>query len=192
MSYLPTNGLPIIEEDEATGEVAEIYDEIKRTMQLPFIPNIVKTIAASPEMLAFFWKFWSASVEFRTLPDALVSMIDYTISTRSNCTYCSATSELTCRTLGIEEDTLYKLIKDLENLNPERVQAIIDFAIKVAHHPQELVREDYERVRDQGVTDAEIVEIIITAAAGVLSDIVADALQVDVDNMVSIALDQMR
>jgi alkylhydroperoxidase family enzyme len=99
---------------------------------------------------------------------------------------------LTCRTLGIEEDTLHKLIKDLENLNPERVQAIIDFAIKVAHHPQELVREDYERVRDQGVTDAEIVEIIITAAAGVLSDIVADALQVDVDNMVSIALDQMR
>lgn len=192
MPYLPTNGLPIIEEDEATGEVAEIYAEMKSNLQLPFIPNIVKTIATSPEMLAFFWKLWFASIEYRTLPDALVSMMDYTISTRSNCTYCSASSELTCRTLGVDEDTLHKLIMDLENLNPERVQAIIDFALKVAKHPQELGREDYDRVREQGVTDGEIVEIIMTAAMGVFTDIIADALQVDVDNMIAMALDEMR
>jgi hypothetical protein len=54
------------------------------------------------------------------------------------------------------------------------------------------VREDYDRVRDQGVTDGEIVEIIKTAAFAVLTDIVADALQVDVDNMISMALNQMR
>ena len=192
MAYLPTNGLPLIEEEEATGEVAEIYNEIKSALQLPFIPNIVKPIAASPEMLTFFWKLWFASIEYRTLPDALVSMIDYTISTKSNCTYCSASSELTCRTLGIDEDTLHKLIQDLENLNPERVQAIIDFALKVAKHPQELVRADYDRVRDHGVTDAEIIEIIMIAAMGVFSDIVADALQVDVDSMITMALDEMR
>jgi uncharacterized peroxidase-related enzyme len=172
--------------------VTELYEELKRDLQLPIVPNIVKAMASSPEMLAFFGKLWTASVEHRTLPDALVSMIDYTISTRSNCTYCSASSELTCRTLGVDEDTLYKLVKDLENLNPERVQAIIDFALKVAKHPQELVRQDYDRVREQGVTDGEIVEIILTAAMGVFTDIVADALQVDVDNMITTALDQMR
>src|SRR5210317_1224172 len=98
-------------------------------------------------------------------------MIKYTISTKSNCTYCSVSHELNCRTLGVDQDTLDKLIKDLSNLNPERIQAIIDFAWKVAKHPQELVREDFDKVRAQGVTDGEIVEIIITAAVSVLSDI---------------------
>ena len=35
-----------------------------------------------------------------------------------------------------------------------------------------------------GVTDAEIVEIVMIAAAAVLSDIIADALKIEVDPMV--------
>jgi hypothetical protein len=35
MNYLPISGLPMIEEDEATEEVAQIYAEIKRDMQVP-------------------------------------------------------------------------------------------------------------------------------------------------------------
>lgn len=192
MEYLPTNGLPIIEEHEANDEVAVIYSSIKRDLQLPFLPNIVKAMAVSPESLTYFWKMWVASIEYRTLPESLTSMISFTIATKSECTYCSASNELTCRTLGVDEDTLDKLVRDLSSVNPERIQAIIDFALKVAKHPQELVREDYDRVRDQGVTDAEIVEIIITAAISVFSDIVADALQVDVDTTISAALEEMR
>jgi alkylhydroperoxidase family enzyme len=185
MAYLPTNGLPIIEEEEATGEVAEIYDELKRGLQIPFVPNLVKPMASSPEMLAFFTKYSIASQEYHTLPQLLVSMINHTISTTSNCLYCSASCELSCRTLGIDPDTLEKLTQDLPNLTPERIQAIIDFALRVARHPQELVRE-------QGVTDGEIVEIIITAASSVMSDIIADALQVHVDDRIAVALDQMK
>ena len=192
MAYLPTNGLPIIEEDEATGEIAELYEVFKRDLQLPVVPNILKALAASPEMLNHFGRFWVNSVEYRTLPESLTSMISYTIATKSNCTYCSASYELTCRTLGIDQDTLDKLIKDLANLNPERVQAIIDFSLKVAKHPQELVKADFDKVREQGVTDGEIVEIIITAAASVMTDILADALQIDVDSMITMALEEMR
>jgi uncharacterized peroxidase-related enzyme len=192
MAYVPKNGLPFIEEEEATGEVAEIYEEMKREMQMPFVPNMMKVLAGSPEALTFSWKMVFASVQHRTLPDALISMISYTISTKSNCLYCSSGNELTCRMLGVDQDTLDKLVKDLENLNPERVQAIIDFALKVAEHPQELVRADYDKVRDQGVMDNEIVEIIVTAAAAVYADIVADALQIEVDGMTQMALEQMR
>ncbi|MBE2220032.1 MAG: hypothetical protein IAF02_00745 [Anaerolineae bacterium] len=192
MAYLPTNGLPYIEEEEATGEVAERYDKIKRDFQMPFVPNMIKAMAASPEMLALFSATSSAFIEYQTLPESLSSMIKYTIATKSDCTYCSASNELSCRTLGIDHDTLDKLINDLSNLNPERVQVIIDFSLKVAKHAQELTLEDFDRVRDQGVTDGEIIEIIMTAAYSVFVDILADALQVDVENMVSMALDQMR
>lgn len=192
MPYLPTNGLPFIEEDEATGEVAEIYGEFKRDLQTPFVPNVFKAMASSPEMLAFACKFWVMREEYRTLPESLSSMISYTIAEHSNCTYCSANNELSCRTLGVDEVTLDLMINDLPNLTPERLQIIIDFAIKVAKHPQQLVREDFDKLREQGVTEGEIVEIIITAALGVFSDIVADALQVDVDNVVTSALAEMK
>jgi uncharacterized peroxidase-related enzyme len=192
MAYIPTNGLPIIEEEEATDEVAELYEEFKRDLHLPIVPNILKALGSSPETLTVYGKLWVNSEEYRTLPEALTAMIAYTIATKSDCTYCSATFELSCRSLGVDEDTLDKLIKDLTNLNPERVRAIIDFALKVAKHPQELVREDFDKVRQQGVSDGEIVEIILNAAYSVMNDIIADALQIDVDNMITTALEEMR
>lgn len=192
MAYVPSNGLPYIEEDEATGEVADLYETWKRDVQVPYVPNFLKAMASSPDMLALAHKYWMAFIEHLTLPQSLVSMIQYTIATNNDCLYCKANQELTCRTLGVDEDTLNKLVKDLDNLSPERIRAIIDFALKVSKHAQMLVREDFDRVREQGVTDGEIVEIIMIAAMGNFNDTVADALQVDVDNMVAMALDEMR
>jgi alkylhydroperoxidase family enzyme len=99
--------------------------------------------------------------------------------------------EVTCRTLGIDEETLAQLVEDLGAVNPLRVKAIIEFALKAAKHPQELVAEDYEYVRDQGVSDEEIVEIILIAAVGVFSDILADSLKIEVDAITRQALNQL-
>jgi len=44
--------LPRIQETEASGEVADIYDEIQREMGIPFVPNIDKMLAISPSALA--------------------------------------------------------------------------------------------------------------------------------------------
>ena len=192
MAYLPANGLPYIEEDEATGEVADLYETWKRDFQVPYVPNFLKAMASSPEMLAFSHVYWMAAYTHFTLPQSLISMIQYTIATRNNCLYCSANHEITCRTLGVDEDTLNKLVDDLDNLNPERIRAIIDFAWKASQHAQGLSRKDFDRVREQGVTDGEIVEIIMIAAMGNLNDTVADALQIDVDNVVATALEELR
>jgi uncharacterized peroxidase-related enzyme len=182
------SGLPIIEEEEATGDVARIYAEIKRDLQVPVVPNYAKAVAVSPAVLAIYWDFQRNFYQHTTLPQALTSMILYTIAETSNCEYCSATHELTCRTLGIDEETLSKLVEDLGNVSPQRIRAIIEFALKVVQDPQGLVPEDYERVREQGVTDEELVEIILIAAIGKYNDTLADALKIDVEPIVAEAL----
>ncbi len=192
MTYLATNGLPVIEEDKATGEVAEIYDQVKRELQVPFVPNFLKALGASPDMLALQWDMTRAYYKHTTLPQSLIAMISYTIAQKNDCTYCSASHELTCRTLGVDEGTLDKLVKDLGNVKPERIRAIIEFALKVAKDPQGLVRADYDKLREQGITEEEILEIIIVAAVSVYSDIVADALQIEVEGMVSESLEQLK
>lgn len=180
--------LPIIEEEEATGEVARIYAEIKRDLQIPVVPNYAKAVAISPATLAIYWNTVRSFYQHTTLPQSLTSMILYTIAETGNCEYCSASHELTCRTLGIDEETLSSLVEDLGNVSPQRIRAIIEFALKVAQDPQGLVSEDYERVREQGVTDEELVEIILIAAIGKYNDTLADALKIDVDPMVAEAL----
>lgn len=37
-----------VQESEASAEVSEMYEDIKREMGIPFVPNIDKALAQSP------------------------------------------------------------------------------------------------------------------------------------------------
>jgi hypothetical protein len=97
-------------------------------------------------------------------------------------------SELLCRTLGIDERTLAQVARDLGNVNPERVRVIIQFSIKMSQDPQSVTNEDFEILREYGVSDAEILEIVIVSAHAVSADIIADTLKVPVESEVYSAL----
>ena len=74
------SGLPIIEEEKATGDVARIYADVKRDLQLPIVPNHLKALAVSPAALAIYWDLTRSFYQNTTLPDSLTSMILFTIS----------------------------------------------------------------------------------------------------------------
>jgi alkylhydroperoxidase family enzyme len=58
----------------------------------------------------------------------------------------------------------------------------------VSQFPQQVDRADFNALRDQGVSDAEILELVTLTALAVASDIFADALKMPVDPMVLEAL----
>ena len=188
MTQIAANGLPMIEEHEATGTVAEIYADIKRTLGMLVVPNFIKALAASPAALSIYWSSQRILLEHSTLPQSLRSMILYAIAVRNECEYCSANHELNCLVLGIDEATLHTLIEDLPQLTPERIRVTIEFALKVSSQAKALVRADYDNLRAQGVNDEELVEIIQLAALGSSGDVLADALKVEVDDVVAQAL----
>ena len=188
MGEIAANGIRLVEEDEATGEVAAHYEEIKREMMVPEVPNLFKALGASPAALAISWAWFGALYRHSTLPQSLLAMILYAIAEQNHCQYCSASHELSCRTLGIDEETLRTLINDLPHLTPERIRATIQFALKIARSSKSLVREDYDAVRAQGVSEEELVELIHLAAMASSGDVLADALKIEVDPAVSEAL----
>lgn len=190
MAITEETGLPLIPEHQATGEVAAMYEEIRRVLQSPAVPSYLQALGESPPMLKLYWELVKVFYSTITLPESLVSMILYTIAVSNECKYCSASHELTCRTLGVDESTLAALVNDLGTVSPERVRAIIEFALRVSHDPQTLRHENYDRLRQEGVTDAEILEVIMIAAIGNLNDTLADALKVDVEPEVKAALNR--
>ena len=67
MGEIAANGLRLVEEDEATGEVAALYEEIKRELLVPEVPNVFKALGASPGALAIFWSWFGALYKHTTL-----------------------------------------------------------------------------------------------------------------------------
>ena len=86
------------------------------------------------------------------------------------------------------EDNLAALESDLEALSPVRVQTILKFAEKCAFDRHNLTDADYDEVRDQGVTDEEMIEIVALTALSTYLDIIADSFKLDVDDVIKQAL----
>jgi alkylhydroperoxidase family enzyme len=163
---------------------------VKRKLQMPYVPNMIKAMAISPPTLKVYLGMLGLFYEHATLPQSLVSIIHFTVAEKSNCTYCAAGNEVMCRTLGVDEETLKAIAHDLGDVNPERIRVIIEFALKAGLNPQELEPADYDAVRAQGITNEEIVEIILVAGMAVLADIMADGLKVELEQQVVDALAQ--
>ena len=179
MKYLPISKVPVMEEEDATGAVAEIFDEIRATQGIPSVGIINLAAAASPAPLISGTRFFNDFMQRATLPPPLLFMIHYTISTLKNCKCCSAGFKVACRSVGVDEEMLEALVSNLDAINPRRAQEIIKFAINCVLDPQGLTEADYDRVREQGVSEEELVEIIGWAAFVAYHDTLADAMKFD-------------
>ncbi len=155
---------------------------------MPFVINLFKASAGSPRILKGLWAAYATLIGQTTLPASLASMIGFAVSAANKCDYCNSLHTVACRTIGIDDDMLTAINSDLEALTPQRVQEIIRFAVKAATSPQDLVEADYERVRDQGISDEEIAEIVIVAAWATFTDRIADSLKIGIDVQVRQAL----
>lgn len=55
ISPLATVTIKMIAEEEATGKVQELYQDIKETLGIDFVPNMYKAMAANPGYLEANW-----------------------------------------------------------------------------------------------------------------------------------------
>ncbi len=174
--------LPIIREEDASGKVVETYKDIKRGFQIPFTPNFFKAQAASPEVLSTTWHaVKSILVNGKHVPRTVKEMMFVAISDARKCQYCETAHLAFCKVLGVDEESRNALTNNLDTLVPMRTQDIVKFGIKVATDPTNLVDEDYETLKQHGVSDAELMEIIAMASLATYATMIADTLKIDID-----------
>jgi len=188
MQTLPVSDFPVVQPEDADPELSKLYDVVRQETGLPVIPNWATALASSPGSLRIYLEMYRAFHQHITLPQTIVPMILYAVATARNCTYCSLTNESYCRTLGVEEETLDMMANDLDNVSPERLRAIIQFSVRCALEPQMLTPEDYESVRDQGINDDELAQIIFLSALANFNDTLADSFKMEVESHVLEAL----
>jgi alkylhydroperoxidase family enzyme len=88
--------------------------------------------------------------------------------------------------LGVAPETLRQLVQAAPNaLSDKKVRDILHFAVKCSRNPQSLTDEDYETLRQHGLKQSEIVELIAMSALAVYANIIADATAMEADEMFS-------
>lgn len=79
--------VPLITEEEAKGEVAEIYKDIKSHLGIDFVPNMFKAMASKPDYLEAMWSRTQAIMKPGKLGALTKEIIAVSVSAVIGCEY---------------------------------------------------------------------------------------------------------
>ena len=80
--------IKMVTEEEASGKVKEIYDEIKSRLGIDFVPNLYKVMASKPDYLEANWKKVKAvMIEPGKLERLTKEIIAVAVSAVNGCDY---------------------------------------------------------------------------------------------------------
>jgi uncharacterized peroxidase-related enzyme len=78
----------MISEEEATGKVKEIYDQVKEKLGIDFVPNMYRVMAANPDFLEANWNKINAVMNGHGTLDKLTKeIIAVAVSAVNSCQY---------------------------------------------------------------------------------------------------------
>ena len=114
-----------ISENEATGKVKEIFDEIKSTRKITEVPNFWKYIANSPETLERTWKATSQVMKAGALDPVTKELIYVAVSITNSCEYCTRSHSYAAKKKGATDEMLKEMfaVVGLANKNNKLVDA---------------------------------------------------------------------
>ena len=105
-----------IEEDQAVGKVAAIFEDIKQTKNITFVPALWRTIATNPTQLEVVWSALKTLMHPEVVGrDARLDpktreMIALAVSATNACAYCINSHTAVLRKLGVDLETLGELM----------------------------------------------------------------------------------
>lgn len=106
----------MVSEDEASGKVASIFDDIKATKGLSFVPNFWRVLATNPDHLELVWTnlktlMHPETVGRRSKLDPLTrEIIALAVSATNGCAYCTNSHTAAVRKLGLDIEALGEVL----------------------------------------------------------------------------------
>jgi len=160
-----------ISEDEASGGVAEMLEAHRD--QLGYVPNYARLFAQRPAVYG----------AWQQLKDAIAGEMDprrYARELRSS--YCALAHGKVLADKFLDAATVHALAIDHAGAGLDEVDvAIMDLATKVAADTTEVTEADIQRLRGLGLSDPEIFDVVLAAAARCFFSKAVDAVGVQPD-----------
>jgi uncharacterized peroxidase-related enzyme len=168
---------------DATGEVAEVFEEIQRTLNAPFIPNFFQTLGKNaPNVLRGTWEVYK-NVNWKGMLDpALKELVFTAISNWKNCTYCETAHLAFCAALEVEPANLRAVITDIGTIHGETARAVVKFGLDCARNPHSIDEKRRDELKKHGLSDGEVLELIAMVSFSLYAINLAEAMKLDIDD----------
>jgi uncharacterized peroxidase-related enzyme len=167
-----------VPEHEATEAVAEMYAVDRQT--LGRLPNFTQAFSSRPAVYAA-WRQLNGAIK------ANMDLRRYELATvaaarRLRSSYCTLAHGSVLIDKFMEPDVVQAVVEDYRSagLDPTDV-AVMDLADKVVRDATSVSEDDLDRLRTLGLTDAEILDVVLAAAARCFFSKTLDAVGVRPD-----------
>jgi uncharacterized peroxidase-related enzyme len=152
-TYSPVEGGPLVQEQ---------YQSALKTMG--YVPNYVQAFSLRPEVYEAWTKLISAIRSQMKL--RRYELVTFAAAMAMGCKYCLLAHASILRKNFFNAQQLISILRDFRNadLTAEEV-ALMAFAQKIVIRAYEVSAEDITQLRNHGISDADILDVILAATA---------------------------
>jgi uncharacterized peroxidase-related enzyme len=171
-----------VPEDQATGAVAAMYEQDRETFGT--LPNFTRALSLRPDAYAA-WRGLNGAIK-STMDLRRYELVTVAAARRLRSTYCVLAHGTVLMDKFLEPDVLQAVVADHRTAGLDDVDvAVMDLADKVVQDATSVEEGDVERLRKLGLTDEEITDVVLAAAARSFFSKTLDALGVRPDSTYS-------
>ena len=167
--------ITVIKHEESSGKAKELLDGVKK--QLGFAPNLMKTLAHSPNTLEAYLNF--SGTLGKTLSAKLREEISLVTAEENSCGYCASAHTALGKMAGLTEDET--LAARAGTSNDAKNDAALKFVKLVLEKRGNISNEDLQTVKNAGFSEGEIAEIVANAALNVFTNYFNNMAETEID-----------
>lgn len=167
-----------VPEDQATGAVASMYETDREVFG--HLPNFTKGFSLRPDVYAA-WRRLNGAVK------ANMDLRRYELATvaaagRLRSSYCALAHGSVLLDTFLSADGVRAVVDGHDTDELDAIEAaIVDLADKVARDATSVTQADVERLRSLGLTDGDILDVVLAAAVRCFFSKVLDGLGIEAD-----------
>jgi alkylhydroperoxidase family enzyme len=170
--------IKLVEKEEATGRVAEIYETMINTMG--FIPNAFKVFSPSEHVLDKQFSNLGYYMRHKTLGGKLLAFIRLLVSDQEKCTYCVGMNSGILLQYGVLPDSLAEIKLDPGKAPLDAKElALLLFVLKVVKDSNAIKQEDVDTLKNLGWSDADIMDATYHGTTQVGVDKIFNAFKIE-------------
>src|SRR5436305_6448765 len=113
---MPPATVRLVDENAAGGKVREIFDDIKRTKGIDFVPNFWRALASYPDQLELVWRQLKALMHPKSagrtshLDAKTRELIALAVSAINGCSYCVNSLTAALKKLGAGDEMIGEVL----------------------------------------------------------------------------------
>ena len=170
------NRLNPVDPASAEGKAKTLLDGVKAS--LGSVPNMFRLLAASPATLEAYLSY-NRALSHGALPAKVREQIALVAAETNGCDYCASAHSLLGKHAGLSQDDLTNALEG--RATDPKADAAIHFAKLLLEKRGHISDSDLNQVKEAGLSEAEIGEIVAHVAINVFTNYFNIAFDTEID-----------